>query len=252
MNGMARWGIWLWGRTRRPSWRGWERQVLSRAVHTTLTMQDRQIAVYQWGDGSKKVLLLPGWNSRASHFRNYIQPLMDHHFQVVGVDPIGHGHSTGDWTYLGDYLQTIEMIRDRLGPFDSVIGHSFGGFCIPFAMHKAHLADRAILLAAPPSLDWLFARFCNIMHITPLTRKRMLGEDCWQHYDVSTIAAKLGSTPTLILHDADDRAVPLEAAQNIHSRWPNASLLVTHHLGHQKVLRHAAAVDPVIAFIRGD
>ena len=253
----AHWAIRLWGKTRRPAWRPWEEEIMATAQQHFLSYNNAKLACYQWGQGSEKVLLLPGWNSRAAHFRNYIEQLVALDYQVIGIDPVGHGRSSGHWTNIRQYLDTIELLTGLHGPFYAVIGHSFGGFTIPFALANADFTRRAVLLATPVSLQWLYHRFCHIIRASNAIQSRMqaqvedmLGADCWQHFDIRYQAPKLARTRALILHDEHDSGVPLQHARDIQASWPGAELLVTQQLGHQRVLRHPGAVKPVIAFLQ--
>jgi pimeloyl-ACP methyl ester carboxylesterase len=224
-----------------------------------LVTDNGQVAIYRWGSSNNKVLILPGWNSRASHFRSFIKQLSAMDYQVIGIDPPGHGHSDGSWNNIRWYLATINQVHQRHGPFEAVIGHSFGGFCIPFALDRFQLARKAVLLSTPLSLEWLFNRYCDIIHASPDIRQRMdiqikqlLGENCWHDYDISVKAKQLAGIPALVIHDDEDHGVPLDHARAIHTAWPGAQLEITHKLGHQRVLRHRDSVNPVIAFIRQD
>jgi len=223
----------------------------------TLVTDNEQIAIYHWGQGKQRILVLPGWNSRASHFKNYIEQLNSMGYRVTGIDPVGHGHSSGDRTNLRQYLKVIHDVNDTYGPFEAVIGHSFGGFCIPFALNKFKIANKAILLATPNNLMWLFDRFVRILDTPSSVRiqmqqrtEQLLGPDCWQEYDIPAQVQRLYHIPTLIVHDEHDVDVPLELARENHAAWPESSLLVTSKLGHHRVLRHPSAVKSVIEFIQ--
>ena len=256
---LARWGIYLWGKTHRPAWRQWEHEILASASRESLSTEHGQVTVYRWGRGKKKILLLPGWNSRASHFRSFIKPLLAPDYQVIGIDPPAHGNSPGNWTNIRHYLAAIEVVSKHSGSFEAVIGHSFGGFCVPFALDRLLLARKAILLATPVSLDWLFVRFCDIIDAAPSVRlhmkhrvERLLGNNCWQYYDVRNQGPKFSTVPVLIVHDDQDSGVPCEHARDIQASWPGSELLVTHKLGHQRLLRHPDSINPIIAFIHQD
>ena len=253
----ARWGIRLWGITHRPHWRQWEHNIIDTSRRETISIDNEKVALYIWGNGKQKILLLPGWNSRASHFRNYIEQLSNLGYRVIGLDPVGHGHSSGKWTSLKQYLSTIESVNEHHGPFHAVIGHSFGGFCIPYSLHHYRLADRAVLLATPISLEWLFERFTSILQapngVCLQMRRRveqLLGENCWQEHVLTSQAPHLDHIPALIVHDAEDPGVPLSHAREIHASWSGSRLLVTSKLGHHRVLRHPSAIKPVIEFIQ--
>ncbi len=252
----ARLGVYLWGKSWRPRWREWEHHILSQATRTDLSLGKHKVATYRWGDGEQKILLVHGWNSRASHFRSYIAALTKRGYSVLGLDAIGHGNSSGNWTNIIQYLEAIELVRQHYGDFHAVIGHSFGGFSLPRAINDGLQCDKAVILAAPDSMEWLFCRFVRMARIHPLIedamRKRVseMLDDCdWEHYSPLTNAPKLAHIQSLILIDTDDVAVEVETARNLHQHWPDSELLITSGLGHQKILRHRNALKPVLKFI---
>lgn len=252
----GRLGLYLWGKTRRPAWRPWEIEILQQARSSQLKVGDHRIATYHWGDSGKMILLAHGWDSRASHFRNYIRELLKQGYQVVGFDAIGHGHSSGGWTNIIQYCQVLNAVNLHYGPFHTAIGHSFGGFVLPRAIVEGLQCERAVIISSPDTMLWLFERFVRTLDMTPNTHQAMytrvtalLGEDGWEQYSVAENARQLGDIPALILIDSDDPAIEIEAAQNIQQSWPNAQLHITHGLGHQKVLRHSNAIQPVLEFI---
>jgi len=253
----ARWGLHLWGKTHRPPWRPWELKILQAARREFIHIENKKVAIYHWGQGKQRILLLPGWNSRASHFRNYIEQLSALGYEVTGIDPVGHGHSSGNWTNIRQYLAAIQTVSNKYGPFHAVIGHSFGGFCIPYALNRFNFAGKAVLLATPNNLMWLFERFARILQIPAAVREQMqrrveqlLGTDCWQVYSVAEQARHLAHKPALIVHDDEDSGVPISLARENQAAWPGSRLLITHRLGHHRVLRHPSAVKPVIEFIK--
>jgi len=56
-------------------------------------------------------------------------------------------------------------------------------------------------------------------------------------------------TPLLIIHDRDDKEVPLRAGQSIADGWPGAELIITEGLGHQRILRAEAVANSAVSFI---
>lgn len=253
----ARIGLYFWGKTSRPVWRDWELELLNEASSQRIKIGRHTVAVHQWGNTTNpKILLVHGWNSRASHFRNYIHALLDKGFCVIGFDAIGHGHSTGHWTNALQYLQILKQLNTDLGPFHTAIGHSFGGFVIPLAIRGGLQCQKAVILAAPDSLSWLFDRYVNMVNMKSRTRSalqkrvsRMLDTDRWETYSIEHNAALLRGIPALILIDEDDPAVEVETARRYQHHWPGSELIITQRLGHQKVLRHSDAIQPVLKFI---
>lgn len=253
----ARWGIYLWGKTHRPAWRPWEIAIIDQAQSDTLEVEDQTIATYVWGEGTESILLAHGWNSRASHFKNYIEQLTSTGYRVIGFDAVGHGHSCGNWTSVIAYQAILKTMQAHFGPFHAVIGHSFGGFCLPHALTQGLQTDKAILIATPDTMKWLFERFTKILMAPQPVKQAMklfvekrFGSDFWDKYSVPENAGQLGHIPALILHDNDDPGVSVELAQNNHRAWPGSKLVITRELGHHRVLRHPSAVKPILEFIK--
>ncbi|TNF92146.1 MAG: alpha/beta fold hydrolase [Gammaproteobacteria bacterium] len=253
----GRWGLHIWGRTYPPPWRSWEKDILQTAIRTDISIGRDNVASYCWGDSDKSVLLAHGWNSRASHFRNLILQLCDHGYRVIGFDAIGHGQSTGNKTNIMEYLAVMHAMHRHYGPFHSMIGHSFGGLCIPRAIVEGIHADRSIILCAPDSLQWVFDRFTRSLRMTESIRFAMaqhvesrIGADCWRKYSVSENAGKLPHIPALLIYDRDDPAVSHETGKSFAEAWPGSDFLITNELGHHRVLRDKTTIDRIVSFIQ--
>ena len=65
----------------------------------------------------------------------------------------------------------------------------------------------------------------------------------------TTIAAD--DTPLLIVHDHEDRELPLRDAHAIAAKWPDSRVLETRGLGHNRLLRDPIIVQQVVAFLAG-
>jgi len=247
----------LWGRVHRLPWRAWEVAIIDQSSREVLDVASERISTYLWGEGKHTILLVHGWDSRASHFKKHIEHLTHMGYRIAGFDAIGHGHSSGKWASVADFQAALQAMNKRYGPFHTIIGHSFGGFCIPYALNHGVRAERAVLIATPDTLEWLFERFTRILQAPEPVRLAMkqlieqrFGDDCWVRYSVAQNANRLGHIPALIVHDENDPGVPLELAQVIQEAWPQSRLVITKRLGHHRVLRHPSAINPVIEFIQ--
>ena len=130
-------------------------------------------------------------------------------------------------------------------------------FCLPHALTQGLQTDKAILIATPDNMQWLFERFCRILGAPKAVKQAMkqliekrFGSDFWIKYSVPENASQLGDVPALIVHDNDDPGVSVELAQNNHQAWPGSKLVLTNKLGHHRVLRHPTAIKPVLEFIQ--
>lgn len=66
---------------------------------------------------------------------------------------------------------------------------------------------------------------------------------------LATAIAPSMRTPLLIIHDRDDKEVPVGFGRSIADAWPNAELIITEGLGHQRILRAEAVTHSAASFI---
>jgi pimeloyl-ACP methyl ester carboxylesterase len=57
--------------------------------------------------------------------------------------------------------------------------------------------------------------------------------------------------PLLVIHDEEDREVPIEAGELVARSWPGAELVRTRGLGHRRILRDPAVVARAVEFAVG-
>ncbi len=56
--------------------------------------------------------------------------------------------------------------------------------------------------------------------------------------------------PTLVIHDNQDKEVPVADGQAIADRSPAARFLPTEGLGHRRILRSSMVADAIVEFVR--
>jgi pimeloyl-ACP methyl ester carboxylesterase len=65
----------------------------------------------------------------------------------------------------------------------------------------------------------------------------------------ATALAPSMKTPLLVVHDRDDKEVPARVGRSIAEAWPNAALVLTEGLGHQRILRDETVNHFAVRFI---
>ena len=90
-------------------------------------------------------------------------------------------------------------------------------------------------------LDYRF-QFC-----LPERFFKKFGDDI-DNYSAS-IAAQKVEVPTLVIHDSDDKEVPVNCAYNIRTKLKKGELLITNGLGHTRILKDATVVNRILDFI---
>ncbi len=216
---------------------------------------DKSIAVYRWGNGDRKALIVHGWSGRATQMFKIIEALLQEGYTVIGFDAPAHGKSTGKKTMMPEFIKTIEKVAEIFGPFDVAIGHSMGGISLLNVQGNQPLFKKLVIIGAPDSIFNIFHNFVKLMELKPIVAEKLIG--IFEKITGKSIFDFHGSAqtkkikePVLIIHDEDDKEVPVTDAINNYKQLQNGKMLKTKGLGHSRVLKNKAVVDEIVNFIR--
>ena len=117
------------------------------------------------------VLLVHGWEGRASQLGAFVPSLLDFGFTVVGADAPGHGRSPGEAVDLMTYADVIGAVARAAGPVRAIhYAHSFGAAATTLALEGEHLSvDAAVLVSPPCALDKFADTFAKTVGLTRAT-----------------------------------------------------------------------------------
>jgi pimeloyl-ACP methyl ester carboxylesterase len=218
-----------------------------------LVLDGRRLAVWRWGAGPT-VLLVHGWGSRGARLGDFVAPLTHAGFSVLAFDAPGHGASAGRLSSLPQFIAAIRTIGEHLGPLHAVVAHSMGGAATALAMAGSLDLERVVFLAPAADPAGYSERFASVFGLTDEVVSRMKrGLErrfgiAWKDFDVLAAAATLTS-PLLVIHDSDDRDVPLSDGASIAAAWPGARLVETNGLGHRRIVHDPTVVLRAVAFL---
>jgi 3-oxoadipate enol-lactonase len=226
------------------------------------------IAVYEWGEpGSPKLVCLHGVTSHGRHFRPLAERLADR-FHVLALDQRGHGDSTWEppW-HLEQYVE--DALAATPADRCTWLGHSFGGrvayelaAAAPERVERLVVSCTSAFLGPPDGwaerarivradgmesiadsvvVRWFtpdlpreepetVARFRAMLVATPAEGYARCCEAlaAWDARErISAI-----SVPTLVVAGAEDPATPVEHAELLASRIPDARLHVLERAAH--------------------
>lgn len=246
----------LWFRTHRFPEPPRETRIRERAREHSLEVDGLELAAYQWGpEQAPTIALVHGWNGRATQLGAFVEPLLARGFRAVGLDAPGHGRSPGDATDLYQCARALRALAEREGPLHGLIAHSFGALITAQALGEGLALQRCVLVAPPAGPDLLLERFRTLMAIPPavmadMTRRiaQRFGEDFRERLQVARMLGD-GACPALIIHDRNDRDVPLTDAEALAAHWPGAELMTTEGLGHRRILRDAGVIGAGVEFL---
>jgi pimeloyl-ACP methyl ester carboxylesterase len=248
---------------RRPLRRGrlrpGEAQVHGQAVIEEFSVNGKRVVAYRWGEGSRPVLLLHGWRSRASRFSGLIPRLLSLGLSAVAFDAPGHGESGGRATTILEYRELIVGLQQRYGPFEAVVAHSFGVNCAFLALREGVVTGRLVAVAGVAQFRYLVDAFCARLGLNGRIERELVRrietvlfpdtEGIWDRFDATSRPADV-PMPILVVHDEGDTTVPLNQARRLKAAYGDRlDLMITRGLGHRRILRDPAVLDRVTAFL---
>jgi len=218
---------------------------------------DREIQVYRWGSGPKKILFLHGWQSHTYRWKSYIEALPKDLYTVYALDAPGHGASDGNFLSVPLYSDLIQQFITELGKVEAVVAHSLGGFSLLYTFHRFPLipVHKVVLLGVPGEASDFVEVFSTALGLSKRTLA-LVHDHFVSQYDVGPeyfSAAKFATSVNvsgLIIHDKQDNEAPYQHALDINKAWKRSRLITTSGLGHN--LKSMEVVSAVASFIGDD
>lgn len=215
---------------------------------------DKEIMVYNYGNSSKKILLVHGWSGRGTQLVKIADKLIELGFSTISFDAPAHGKSSGKTTLMPEFIESILELERKFGPFEFAIGHSLGSMSILNAIKNGLSVKKTVIIGSGDSIQDILNDFVSRLHLKPLVAEKMkLAFEKKYQIDMesfsSNIAARNISTPTLLIHDKNDTDVPQSASINIHKHIVNSNLILTEELGHRKILGDKKVIHEITKFL---
>ena len=221
----------------------------------------RLISTWRWGargvdDEQPAVLLSHGWGGNATQLRGFVFYLAGAGYRVIAYDQPAHGLSEGRLSGLPDFAGALREVAMHHGGVRAIIGHSLGATAAAFAISRGLQVERTVLLSPPADIVAYSRRFARWHSIPERVRGAMQAaiEErygvAWADLEVSRLAPAL-TAQALVIHDRDDRMVPLAQGEKFARLWPGARLLTTQGLGHNRILQDEPVWRAAVDFIAG-
>ncbi len=216
---------------------------------------NKKVMLYQYGDSPKKILLAHGWSGRGTQLFKIADDLIKAGYMTISFDAPAHGKSPGKNTNMSEFVETILEIERQFGPFEAAVGHSLGGMSLLNAVKKGLTIDRLVSVGSGDIIEDILNRFVAKWELNPSTSSQLRlhfekknGEEM-DSYSAYRSAMEI-SIPVLIIHDKNDKEVPVEAGIHIHKHLKNGKLFLTEGLGHQKILGNQEVIEKTVRFIQ--
>ena len=238
-------------------------ELLARAGRAILQTSSGTIAAYRLvslKERAPRVLVVHGWGSRAEFLAGLAAGIHQAGSEVVLIDLPGHGRSSGRLLNMRIAAEAIAAAQGHFGPFDGVVGHSFGGASVMtaaggiFADVAALDPGKFVLIGAPSEIQGIFNGFAEHLKLTiPVRRaliahaEKVLGRTV-DAFDTVPIAQRL-ARPMLVIHAEDDKEVSVDHACRFLERDIPAQVLWANGYGHRRIVSAPEVISNVVGFL---
>jgi pimeloyl-ACP methyl ester carboxylesterase len=250
--------------------KAWEQEAEQAGTRFNLT---EQVSVIRWSNQAapgdikaedikaedikaedKRILLVHGWESRATQMYGLVKGLVKQGYTIFAVDMPGHGHSSGNTSDAYLFSQTVKLAQQELGHFHAIIGHSMGAGAASIAVGQGVTSDKLVLISGPSSIENVLRHFAGFVGLNTKTSDKFVGfierhvGKPTAELDASTLLQSC-EIPTLLIHDEYDIEVPISESQRLAPVFNQSELFVTKGLGHRKILKSGVVLAKINDFV---
>ena len=235
-----------------------ELDVLDQANKERIKFRAFDIQLYKWGNpNNESIFLIHGWEGQAGNFSDLIPKLVAANYYVIAFDGPAHGFSSKGKTSPFDFKDLVGQLIKKYN-FKRLISHSFGGVATTSALveHPYLQIDKYVLLTTP---DKFSDRINSVVEQVGVTQKvknllikRIETEQNvnLSSFSVSQYVKNIKANQVLILHDRNDKVIPVAYSKNVCDSWGDCcQLKVVEGTGHFRILRTESVIKEVVAFM---
>ncbi len=236
-----------------------EMEVLEKAEQSDYLFEDYTIKLYTWSGGTDQVLLIHGWEGQAGNFAELIDRLLDQGYTIHAFDAPSHGFSSKGPSSLFEFTQLVGIMIRKFN-VKKIVSHSFGAVACTYALSQNLdiQIDRYVLMTTPDKFSERIDDVARWVGINRKVKHRLIQQlkDNYQmdvaDLNVSEFVQKINVDQSLILHDVDDKVIPIERAENVTNHWPEAKLIKIEGTGHFRILRTEEVLQQALDFLNSD
>lgn len=215
-----------------------ETEFLAKSNWKTVKLDGEDIQCYIWGEGTKKVLLMHGFNSNATRWRPLIGLMQNADYQIIALDAPAHGKSGFSRVNGVLYARTLEAVMAEFRP-EYIVGHSFAGIAIAYYFTQMDYlpVQKIVLMGVPDELMEITNVFFKTLALNSSAKRayfqafdNKFGYDV-DYFTLSNLVQKI-PIEGLVIHDEQDDIASFSGAQKIAKNWKNAAFFSTKGLGH--------------------
>lgn len=236
--------------------RGNELVTLEKAIKEKVDFKGFQIQTYCWEGGIDKVLLIHGWEGQAGNFSDLVELLIKENYTVYAFDGPSHGFSSKGRTSLFEFTELVGVMIKKYD-VKKLISHSFGGVATTYSLfvNQDIKINKYALLTTPDKFSERISDVADAAGFTDVVMRKLIEKleselniDV-QSLNVSRFVKDINVEKSLIIHDRNDKVIPIERSLNVYENWPESEFVEVTETGHFRILRTEGVLKTVIAFL---
>ncbi|MEL6538911.1 MAG: alpha/beta hydrolase [Bacteroidota bacterium] len=233
-----------------------ELATLDKAEKETYPFKGFDIQLYTWPGGPKTVLLIHGWEGQAGNFSDLVEELLQNGYTVHAFDGPSHGFSSRGSTSLFEFTELVGLLVKRY-QVKHLVSHSFGGVATTYALYSNPEVqiDKYVMLTTPDRFVERINDVSEMVGITDRVKKRLISRlekeiqlDV-ETLNVSDFVKTINVDKALIVHDKNDRVIPIGRSKKVYDNWNAAEFKEIEGTGHFRILRTQEVLRDVIQFL---
>lgn len=210
--------------------------------------------------GSSTVYLVHGWGGWRGQLAAFAAPLLEAGQRVVAFDVPSHGRSSPSRIGRGratavDFVDALRAVVVAHGEPAGLVVHSLGCSTTTLALRDGMRARRLVFVAPGPDPLGTTDQLQRVLGYGPRTRRhffirlsRLAGRPL-EDFNAFTVDAADNVPPALVIHDRDDKQSPYDDGAQLAATWPEAELVTTEGLGHQRILTDDTVIKLTVDFL---
>ena len=207
-----------------------------------------------WGEGSRTILLIHGWGSKALDFYDLIQALLTlPDVKVIAFDAPGNGSAEGDLSNLFLFVEAVKAIKKGYGIPEAIIGHSLGGMAAVRLMQETRDYPKQLITIAP--LINLKENFIGSMKNTGVSYENQqvflddfeaLYAQSINNFHIQEMYDFADEVKHTLIYEQNDTVTPVADIEAFLGNHPEVSPVKNDHTNHAKIISDADVIAKII------